>query len=374
MGVQGYVSGLRSALTVLYGEQSSGRLMDGLVEAAVRHPFAVPPGWAGRLGGPGSPLWKQCVPDIRELEAGGESASCDPLAETRYAVLPGAIQRYQDRLLVFVSDRCAGYCRFCTRRRMVGRTGESRSRETSLSGMETVPQKAVAVPADRGAVVAWLRAHPGVRDVLLSGGDPLMLDDDGLEAWVREIREARPDILIRIGTRMPSFAPERVSQGLCRRLAAHGPVYVNVHFNHTDELTEEARLACRRMNAAGLITGNQTVLLAGVNDSVSQLRELFFGLLSCGVRPYYLHTMDHVGGTAHFRVPLSRAAALWEDLALTTSGMAVPRMMIDLPGGGGKIQYMRGMLAEDHGTGRLVFRNVDGGVTPYRDLPDGGPQ
>lgn len=360
--------GLQASLESVIGEQCPPGTMGALVEAACRHAFAVPPAWRGRLGPPGSALWRQCVPDVRELESPAGAASPDPLDETRHAVLPGAIQRYPDRLLVLLSDRCAGYCRFCTRRRMVGR-----SASPAIAGQETVPPDAVAVPAERGAVTGWLRSHPEVRDVLLSGGDPLMLPDDEIVAWVREVRAVRPGMLIRIGTRMPSFAPERITDALCRRLAEHGPVYVNVHFNHTDELTDEARSACLRMSALGLIAGNQTVLLAGVNDSVSQLRELFFGLLSCGVRPYYLHTMDQVEGTAHFRVPLARAAAIWEELALTTSGMAVPRMMIDLPDGGGKIQYMRGMLVEDRGGGQLVFRNVAGGLSQYGDAGAGAP-
>ena len=365
---------VRRSLVSLFGEHCPASQIDRLVEAVRLHPFALPPAWVERLGQADSPLWRQCVPDVRELEDDDTNTSSDPLEEARHAVLPGAIHRYQDRLLVFVSARCAGYCRFCTRRRMVGRGGPSSRQGEGASGPEDVHHDPWAVPAKRADVIAWLRKHPEVRDVLLSGGDPLILSDDQLEDWVRDLRGVSSVAVLRVGTRMPSFDPQRITPQLSRRLAAYAPLYFNVHFNHPDELTAEAMAACRRLSSAGIIVGNQTVLLAGINDSVETLRELFYALLSCGVRPYYLHTMDQVVGTAHFRVPLERAAAIWEELALTTSGMAVPRMMIDLPHGGGKIQYMRGMLVRDAGQGQLIFRNTDGGLTEYSEKFSGGSE
>jgi len=351
-------SAILAGLAEHLGRHLSEEGLRRIVPVARKYPFAVTSHWASLITGEGDPLWRQCVPDPRELAAPVLEESPDPLAEVRFSPLPGLVHRYRDRVLLLLTARCAAYCRFCTRKHRLGR-----GRDGAASLERALP---------------WLRAHPEIRDVLLSGGDPFTLAAAELVRWVRALRELPQLALIRIGTRLPSFAPERIGHELCGALAPFAPLYINTHFNHPQEITPATRAACERMRAAGMILSNQTVLLRSVNDDAALLRELFYALLSIGVRPYYLHMLDHVAGASHFRVPLSRAAAIWDELAAATSGMALPRLMIDLPGGGGKIQYMRTRVLhgrEPHadapagGDGKVqyVFRNIEGGESIYMD-------
>jgi lysine 2,3-aminomutase len=323
-----------------------------LIPAAQKYPFAISGYWADVMR-EGDPLWRQCVPDTRELTASPAGESIDPLAEDRFSPLPGLIHRYPDRVLVLAAMQCAGYCRFCTRRRLVGR-----------AGMQA---------ASPGDVFVYLGAHTEVRDVLLSGGDPMTLPIAELRHWLETLKRLPQLALIRIGTRLPSFAPAAISEELCASLAPFAPLYVNTHFNHPAEITTEAQAACARMRRAGLILANQSVLLCGVNDDAAILRRLGYALLGMGVRPYYLHTMDRITGTAHFRVPLARAAEIWDALAATTSGMAIPRLMLDLPGGGGKMQYMASRLLSRQNAEkeiRYIFRNIENGESVYIESPE----
>jgi len=341
--------GLRASL----GKFISGERLRGLVPAAQKYPFAISKYWMGLMR-EGDALWRQCVPDPRELAPAAADESADPLAEDRFSPLPGLIHRYPDRVLVLATARCAGYCRFCTRRRFVGRDARTASLED---------------------VIAYLGAHPGVRDVLLSGGDPLTLPIAELRRWLAALRRLPQLALIRIGTRLPAFAPDAISEKMCAALAKFAPLYINTHFNHPSEITPETQAACARMRRAGCILANQSVLLRSVNDDAAVLRVLGYSLLSMGVRPYYLHIMDRVAGTAHFRVPLSRAAEIWDALAAATGGMALPRLMLDLPDGGGKMQYMESRLLSRHNDEkgiRYIFRNIENGESVYLDSPEAG--
>ena len=363
---------------------SPPRLLE-LLPVVRKHPFALPDHWAGLITGEGDPLWRQCVPDIRELAPPLSQEAADPLEEARFSPLPGVIHRYRDRALIILTAECAGYCRFCTRKRLAARGTEAHRRAPEYGARDEADaergarNETDARTASLDAVIPWLRAHPLVRDVLLSGGDPLTLPPPELARWLRALQGLPQLALIRIGTRLPSFAPERIDEELCAALAPSAPLYINTHFNHPLEITPAAYAACARLRAAGMILSNQTVLLRAVNDDAAVLRELGYALLSMGVRPYYLHTLDRVCGAGHFRVSLARAARIWDALAASSSGMAVPRLMVDLPGGGGKIQYMRTRVLREQACDaprdggkqtQYVFRNTENGESVYIDYED----
>lgn len=286
-------------------------------QVAARYPFRLTRYYAGLIRQPGDPIWRQCVPDPAELE--DQCQQPDPLDEERLSPVPGLIHRYPDRAVVLVSNRCAVYCRFCMRKRQVG---------------------CGAASLDLDKAVAYIAATPQLRDIVLSGGDPLMLPTEQLHALLRRLRAIPHLEIIRIGSRVPVTAPELITPELCRMLAVHQPLYLNTHFNHPRELTPEAAKACALLADAGIQLGNQTVLLRGVNDDSAVLSELFSGLLRLRVRPYYLHQMDLVRGTAHFRTPLSVGTELIARLRGQVSGMAIPHFVVDLPGGQGKVPLL----------------------------------
>lgn len=283
----------------------------------------------------GGPLRRQLLPDERELErAAGETD--DPLAEEQHTVAPGLIHRYRDRAVLLVTGVCAAYCRFCTRSRLAG-TGEP----------------------DLEEAFAYLRAHPEVREVIVSGGDPLMLEQRRLAQILTELRSIAHLEVIRVGTRMPVFDPDRVTPELVATLAAARPLYVLAHVNHPVELTPGFDAAVGRLVDAGMPVLSQTVLLREVNDEVEILRALFYGLQRRRVMPYYLHQCDLVSGSQHFRVPIERGLRLVQELQDSTSGLCVPRFMLDLPDAGGKValQADRIVARDDRG---VQVRGVDG--------------
>jgi lysine 2,3-aminomutase len=289
-------------------------------------------------GDPACPIRKQCVPEAREArEVPGDLA--DPLGEVVHEVAPHLVQRYPDRVLLLATDRCAVYCRFCTRSRMVG------------GGDGAVSLEALA-PA-----LAWLRAHPEVRDVIVSGGDPLALATPRLERLVAAVRAVPSVETIRLATRVPVTLPMRITRELLRALRPHHPLWVMTHFNHPRELTPESTAACARLADAGFPVMNQTVLLAGVNDDASVLEALFRGLVRARVRPYYLLQADPVRGTGHLRTPLARGIELIASLQGRLSGIALPKLICDTPGGLGKVP-----LGPDY----VVSRESTGGVTTTR--------
>jgi len=296
---------------------------------------------------PECPIRRQFVPDPREA-APVAGDLCDPLGEAEHEVAPGLIRRYPDRALLLVSDRCAGHCRFCTRRRWVGRGGGVSSPERLAPALE------------------YLARHPEVKDVILSGGDPLVMSTRRLVAIVASVRGIPSVETIRLATRVPAVLPQRVTEELLVALRPWHPLWVMTHFNHPRELGAEARAACRRLAEAGFPVMNQTVLLRGVNDRVSVLVELFRGLVRERVRPYYLMQMDPVAGTGHLRTRLEVGRQLLGELQGRLSGIAIPRFVVDTPGGHGKVLVAPDfVVSEDRGVTR--FRAPDGTTVDYLD-------
>jgi lysine 2,3-aminomutase len=307
----------------------------------------VTPYYASLIRAKGDPIYRQVVPDPAELYNGGV---LDPLAEDEDSPVPSIVHRYPDRVLFLVSHCCASYCRFCTRKRKVGDPSK-------------ISPRAIEDGLD------YIRNHPEVRDVIISGGDPLMLGDRKLEFILHSLRQIRHVEILRIGTRMPCFLPQRITKRLVNMLRRYHPLYINVHFNHPDEITPEAARALNLLADAGIPLGNQTVLLRGVNDDPYTMRHLMQKLLTVRVRPYYIYQADYVKGTEHFRTPVEKGLEIMEALRGWTSGLAVPYFVIDAPGGGGKIpvlpKYVQEITAE-----KVVLRNYQGEVFVYPQVPE----
>lgn len=290
-----------------------------LQAVAQRYPLRITPYYLELIQAPGDPLWRQCVPDPAELIA--DDLLPDPLSEAHLSPVPGLIHRYPDRALILATTTCAVYCRFCTRKRSIGCHDRSQ-------------------PVDLTAALDYIARTPALREVILSGGDPLLLDDDRLDDLLGRLRVIPHVETIRIHSRLPVVLPERVTERLCGILKRYHPLYLNTHFNHPQELTPEAAEACCRLADAGIPLGNQSVLLRGVNDHAETLRSLFRGLLRLRVRPYYLHHADLVAGTAHLRTTIESGLSLIAALRNTLPGPAIPQYVIDLPGGRGKVPLL----------------------------------
>ncbi|MCL2451066.1 MAG: KamA family radical SAM protein [Polyangiaceae bacterium] len=299
---------------------------------------------------PRCPIRRQCVPNAREsMRVDGDLA--DPLGEVAHEVAPHLVQRYPDRVLLLATDRCAVYCRFCTRSRMVG------------GGDGAVPLEALE-PA-----LAWLRAHPEVRDVIVSGGDPLAMATERIARLVAAVRAVPSVETIRLATRVPVTLPMRVTGELLDALRPHHPLWVMTHFNHPKELAPEARAACTRLADAGFPVMNQTVLLSGINDDAAVLEALFRGLVRVRVRPYYLLQADPVAGTAHLRTPIDRGVRLMTELQGRVSGIALPKLICDTPGGRGKVPIGRDYVVR-RAPGRTTLETFRGEHVEYVDPPD----
>ncbi len=315
-----------------------------LRKVVARYPLRITPYYLGLVREVGDPIWRQCIPDPLELDDAGLAP--DPLAEGELSPVPGLIHRYPDRVVWLVSNACAVYCRFCMRKRQVG-CGEAR------------------VCARTDDALHYLAEHREIRDVILSGGDPLMLSDERLADLLSRIRSIPHVEIIRIGTRVPATLPERITERFCRMLQRFHPVYLNLHFNHPIELTDQAAAACGRLADAGVPLGNQTVLLNGVNDDPATMTRLMQRLLACRVRPYYLHHPDLVAGTAHFRPSVRTGISLMERLRGHTSGLATPYYVIDLPGGKGKVPVLPEYGRWEGDT--LHLRTYQGETVSYQD-------
>ena len=298
---------------------------------------------------PACPIRRQIVPTGRELQ-GFTSMMADSLAEDAHSPVPGLVHRYPDRVLMLVTTQCASYCRYCTRSRIVGDPLANFSR------------------SDYDRQIEYLERTPQVRDVLLSGGDPLILPLKILEMLLARLRAIPHIEIIRIGTRVPVFLPQRINEELVSMLRKYHPLWMNLHFNHPKEITPEVRRAVALLADAGIPLGNQSVLLAGVNDCPHIMRALVHELVKNRIRPYYLYQCDLVEGAGHFRTPVAKGIEIMEALRGHTSGYAIPTYVIDAPGGGGKIPIMPNyLLSMSHN--RVVVRNFEGYVTAYQE-PD----
>ncbi len=302
---------------------------------------------------PEDPVRKQVIPTDREITSFTGMME-DSLAEDRHSPVPGLVHRYPDRVLMLVTTQCASYCRYCTRSRIVGDPSATFSR------------------AEFDMQIEYLKRTPQVRDVLLSGGDPLTLAPKVLEELLSRLREIPHIEIIRIGSRVPVFMPQRVTPELTDMLQKYHPLWMNIHVNHPNEITAELAEACDRLTRAGIPLGNQSVLLAGVNDCPHIQKELVQDLVRIRVRPYYLYQCDLVEGAGHFRTPVAKGFEILEALRGHTSGYAIPTYVVDAPGGGGKIpvgpNYMISM--SDH---KIVLRNYEGHITTYEEPVDYQP-
>ncbi len=295
----------------------------------------------------GCPIRRQVIPSGRESESCPETRE-DSLDEEGHSPVPGLVHRYPDRVLMLVSTQCASYCRYCTRSRVVG------------------DPRAQFGPADHDAQLRYIEATPTVRDVLVSGGDPLLLSPRTLDRILARLGAIPHVQVVRLGTRVPVFLPQRIDDDLVAMLRSHHPLWMNIHFNHPREITPEVRRACARLADAGIPLGSQTVLLAGINDCPNVMRELVQELVAMRVRPYYLYQCDEVQGAAHFRTPVGKGIEIVESLRGHTSGFAVPTFVIDAPEGGGKVpvspQYV--VSRSDR---RVVLRNYEGFLAAYTE-------
>lgn len=322
--------------------------------AILRHrghlPLAITPYYAALLeaGDPMQPLRRTVVPVGDEyVRSAGEAE--DPLGEEGDSPVPGLVHRYPDRVLFLVTGFCSTHCRYCTRSRVVGHGG--------ADGLDR---------AQWERAIGYIEATPVVRDVLLSGGDPLTLSDEALE-WLLSRLQRIPHVeFVRIGTKAPVVLPQRITPALTRMLKRYHPLWMSIHFTHPDELTPEVSQACGRLADAGIPLGSQTVLLAGINDDLETMRRLVHGLLRIRVKPYYLYQCDPIVGSSHFRTPVDRALEIIRGLRGHTSGYAVPTYVIDAPGGGGKVP-----LLPDYTVGRdgddLLLQNYHGNIYRYPD-------
>jgi lysine 2,3-aminomutase len=295
------------------------------------------------------PVFKQSFPVINELDIQSTDMS-DPLHEDKDSPVPGLTHRYPDRVLMLVSNICSMYCRHCTRKRRVG-------------DQDTIPDRAQIEKC-----IDYIKKTPQVRDVLLSGGDPFLLSDEYLDWILTELRKIEHVEVVRIGTRTPVVLPYRITDDLVNMLKKHHPLWINTHFNHPRELTNSSRIALSKLADAGIPLGNQSVLLAGVNDCPRIMRSLVQKLVYNRVRPYYLYQCDLSEGLSHFRTPVGKGIEILESLIGHTSGFCVPTYVIDAPGGGGKIPVMPNYLIS-WSTNKVVLRNYEGVITSYKE-PD----
>jgi lysine 2,3-aminomutase len=309
----------------------------------------INPYFAKLIRSPGDPMWKQAIPDVAEIN----DTVClpDPLAEENLSPVENLVHKYPDRALFLVSNQCAMYCRFCTRKRKVGTDRMRITEETMAVGFD------------------YLRTHPEIREVLLSGGDPLLLPDEKIAEILKTLRAIPSVEIIRIGTRVPSVLPMRITDRLVAILKSHHPLYINTHFNHPLEITAESSLACTKLADAGIPLGCQTVLLKGINDNAETIRTLMLALLRIRVKPYYLFQADLTRGTNHFRTTTEVGIAIMRRLYGHISGMAVPTFALDAPGGKGKIPLAPQYILEKGKN--LVFQNYLGEVCTYPEAGEG---
>jgi lysine 2,3-aminomutase len=307
---------------------------------------------------PDCPIRRQVIPRADEMVVSAEEMA-DSLGEDGHSPVPGLVHRYPDRVLFLVTDRCASYCRYCTRSRLVSNAQDYNFHPEYEQGLR------------------YIEAHPEIRDVLLSGGDPLLLSDRKIEHLLSRLRAIPHVEFIRIGSRIPVFLPQRITPELADIFKRYGPIWMSIHVNHPKECTAELKAACERLSFAGVPLGNQSVLLRGVNDDAEVMQALVHRLLRMRVRPYYLYQMDLITGGSHFKVDVRKGIEIIRALRGHTTGYAVPQYVIDAPGGGGKVpvnpDYVESVTEDE-----VVFRNYEGRVFRYplksTPIPAGTPE
>ncbi len=319
----------------------------GIRSAGSRLPLRITPYWSTLINpkNPNCPIRRQTIPLIHETHVAPHDY-VDPCGEDGHSPVPNLVHRYPDRVLLLVTDMCAMYCRFCTRGRLVG----AKERPTST--------------ADLDGAFAYLASNKKVRDVLISGGDPLMLSNHRLEYILQRLRQIPHIEFIRIGSRVPVTLPQRVDEAFAAMLKKNGPVWMSLHFNHFKEITPDVRRACNLLADHGVPLGSQSVLLRGINDSAYVMKKMFHELLMIRVRPYYIYQADPVAGTEHFRTPVGDGISIIEKLRGHTSGYAVPTFVVDAPGGGGKIAVAPDCIVKQS-RNRVVLRNYQGKTFEY---------
>lgn len=293
------------------------------------------------------PIRRQAIPTLQEFQVSPHDL-VDPCAEDENSPVHGLVHRYPDRVLLLVTDKCAVYCRYCTRRRMVG------SSEKCITDEKL------------DEAISYIQATKKIRDVLISGGDPLLMEDEHLEGIIAKVRRIPHVEIVRIGTRVPVSLPQRITPSLTAMLKKYHPLWISIHFSHPREITKEVRRACALLSEAGIPLGSQTVLLRGINDRPMVMKRLMHELLKIRVRPYYIYQCDLAMGTEHFRTPIAVGINIIEKLRGHTTGYAIPNFVIDAPGGGGKIPVgPTYMISQDKG--KMVLRNYQGRVFEYQE-------
>jgi len=319
--------------------------IDSLEPVVKRYPMRITRYYLGLIKKPGDPIWLQCVPDPLELQDG--NLPLDPLNEEGLSPVPMVIHRYPDRVVLLVSSACPTLCRFCMRKHRIGHQEVLKT----------------DIPIEAG--LKYIEHTPTIRDVILSGGDPLLLSDEALEDILSRLHKIPHIEIIRINTHTPVTLPNRITLRLCRMLKHHHPIYVNTHFNHPSEITPQSAEACNRLADTGIPLGNQTVLLKGVNDDPAVMKRLMQKLLTIRVRPYYIHQADLIQGTGHFRTSVGKGVKIMAALRGHTSGLATPYYVIDLPGGKGKVPILPDDIKREGKT--FFLRNYLGEVVEYID-------
>ncbi|MGA1867330.1 MAG: KamA family radical SAM protein [bacterium] len=325
--------------------------LDAILSYKISHPFRITPYYASLIDteNPAHSLRRSVIPVCAE-HSRTSSESDDPLSEDDHSPVPGIVHRYPDRVLFLVTNSCATYCRYCTRSRIIGmHTGSCFN------------------PAQWEKAIAYIEKTPIIRDVLLSGGDPLILKNDTLEWLLARLRKIPHIEILRIGTKVPTVLPQRITPSLVRMLKRYHPLWISIHVIHPEELTEEMSQACTSLANAGIPLGSQTVLLSGINDNVSIMKQLVHGLMKIRVRPYYLYQCDPVSGTTHFRTSVEKGLNIIQQLRGYTTGYAVPNYVIDAPGGGGKILLYKDPIIGSDGHD-LLLRNYEGHTFRYPDF------
>mgnify|MGYP006090087721 CR=1 FL=1 len=326
----------------------SDEYKEKLEKVAKKFPIRINSYFLEQVKSTDDPMWKQVVPTLEELDDwidDEDLQESDPLNEEGDMPVPELVHRYPDRVLLMLNNQCPIICRFCTRKRKIGFPGIV-TRETLRQGIE------------------YIRNHPEIRDVIMSGGDPLLVPDKELERILSELRSIPHLDIIRLGTRVPGTLPERVTEKLCAMLKNFHPLYANLHFNHPAEITPQVERACNRLADIGIPLGSQTVLLKGINDDPKIMKELVHKLLKIRVKPYYIYQADITAGATHFRTAVEKGLEIIRYLMGHTSGMAVPYFVIDAPGGGGKIRLLPNSVIE-HNDREVIVKNYEGKVFRY---------